>query len=93
MIFIIRITQAKDEVGVSFGRDWRQYTLDMLNGTGNTTISMKQLISCSLEDLILESIFQEEIFEAAIIESVSKIEYKRNQNFLKKRIVFIQQLF
>jgi hypothetical protein len=80
VIFILRISSTKEDYGLSFGREWRQYTLDMLNGTGDTTISMKRLINSCIDDLILDSISNEmgHFFDSAIIESISIIQYHRD---------------
>lgn len=59
VVFIIRIEQSREEIGLSFGRQWRQYTVDILNGSGNTTISIKDILNKNIDDLIIASISQE----------------------------------
>jgi len=46
--FIIRIDTTKEDQSISFGREWRQYTIDLLNGKGNSNITMLDLTTKSI---------------------------------------------
>ena len=78
---------------ISFGKEWRQYTVDMLNGKGHSDISIETLINQPFSELILKSVSRNALFESSIVESMSKIYYNKNQEFIKKRIQQIQSIF
>ncbi len=84
--FIIRIDSTKDDQNISFGKDWRQYTVDLLNGKGLSQISMRKLMNNDLETLIKIACSQRSIFEVSLVESMSKIYYNKDQVFIKDRI-------
>ncbi len=47
--FIIRIDSTKEDQSISFGREWKQYTIDLLNGKGNSNMSMLDLTTQSIQ--------------------------------------------
>ena len=71
---------------MSFAKDWRQYTIDLLNGKGLTEISVRKLVKHDFETLLMRFSLQKALFETAIVESMSKIYYNKDQNFIKQRI-------
>lgn len=91
--FIMRIDQNKEDQSISFGKEWRQYTIDLLNGKGHTQISIEDLIKKNFDDLIIEGVSQEQLFQGSIVESMSKIFYNNDKVFILKRISDIQNLF
>jgi len=65
----------------------------LLNGKGHTQISIEDLIKKNFDDLIIEGVSQEQLFQGSIVESMSKIFYNNDKVFILKRISDIQNLF
>jgi hypothetical protein len=64
-----------------------------LNGKGNTSVTVQNLIESPMRDLMLGAVQQEQLFEESIVESMSKIFYGKDSIFIKKRIKKIKKIF
>jgi hypothetical protein len=91
--FLILIDQNHEDCSISFGKEWMQYTVDLLNGKGHSEMPLDSLINKKFSDLILASVSQNSLFESSLIDSLSKIYYNKDQMFIKERIKKIQQIF
>eukprot|EP00347_Sterkiella_histriomuscorum_P010832 403374756 len=93
--FIIKLdfTKESNDHYVSFGKDWRQYMVDLLNGRGHQEITIKQLFDNNIESLIKISSSKKTMFEQALVEGLSKIFYKKPQKFITERLEKIQNIF
>ncbi|CDW75176.1 UNKNOWN [Stylonychia lemnae] len=51
---IIKLDQTKEDndYNISFGKDWKQYTVDLLNGKGQSDIDIQDLMSKDLDSLL-----------------------------------------
>ncbi|CDW84752.1 UNKNOWN [Stylonychia lemnae] len=51
---IIKLDQTKEDndYNISFGKDWRQYTVDLLNGKGQSDIDLQDLMNKDLDSLL-----------------------------------------
>ena len=85
MCLIVKIDN-KYEGNVLFGKGWKEYFVDVLNGRGTTNIEVRSLLGKRYRDVIKEESIFRNLVELALTNTISRIRYNSHENIIIERI-------
>ncbi|CDW73692.1 UNKNOWN [Stylonychia lemnae] len=90
---IIKLDQTieDNDYNISFGKDWRQYTIDLLNGKGQSDIDLKDLMNKDLDSLLSIVATQSESQQDVNISAVST--HKKDKIFQQSLVEAISKIY
>ena len=75
-----------------FGKGWKEYFVDILNGKGNTKFEVKSLLEKSYSDILRDDIMFRNLVELAFTSTISKIRYNTHENIIIERIHLFSEI-